>query len=62
VINSVFRARGLAPDVAVEEVSQEGMVWGVLAVDGVTIVTASTARRNVTAGVAPFMAERTSAA
>lgn len=45
IIGAVFRRHGLTPNVVVEEASQESMVRGVLAVAGVTIVTASTARQ-----------------
>jgi len=45
VIGGVFGRHGLTPNVIVEEASQESMVRGVLAVAGVTIVTASTARQ-----------------
>jgi DNA-binding transcriptional LysR family regulator len=45
IIGAVFLRHGLAPNVIVEEASQESMVRGVLAVAGVTIVTASTARQ-----------------
>src|SRR5205085_11026457 len=57
VIGSVFLDHGLTPNVAVEEVSQEGMVRGVLAAAGVTIVTATTARQLHVDGVVyrPFV-------
>ncbi len=45
IIASVFLRHGLTPKVVVEEASQEGMVRGVLAAAGVTIVTATTARQ-----------------
>jgi DNA-binding transcriptional LysR family regulator len=45
VIGAVFLDRRLTPDVTVEEVSEESMVRGVLAAEGVTIVTATTARQ-----------------
>ena len=45
VIASVFLRHGYSPKVVAEEVSQEGMVRGVLATAGVTIVTATTARQ-----------------
>jgi DNA-binding transcriptional LysR family regulator len=45
IIGAVFRRHGLIPNVIVEEASQECMVRGVVAVAGVTIVTASTARQ-----------------
>jgi DNA-binding transcriptional LysR family regulator len=45
IISAVFFEHGLTPNVIVEEASQESMVRGVLAADGVTIVTASTARQ-----------------
>jgi DNA-binding transcriptional LysR family regulator len=45
MIGAVFLRHGLTPNVIVEEASQESMVRGVLAVAGVTIVTASTARQ-----------------
>lgn len=43
VITSVFLRHGLTPRVVAEEASPEGMVRGVLAAGGVTIVTAPTA-------------------
>jgi DNA-binding transcriptional LysR family regulator len=57
VMASVFFQRGLAPTVAVEEVSQEGMVRGVLVAAGVTIVTATTATQLHVPGVVyrPFV-------
>lgn len=45
IIASVFLRHGLTPKVVVEEATQEGMVRGVLAAAGVTIVTATTARQ-----------------
>ncbi len=45
IIGAVFFRHGLTPNVIVEEASQESMVRGVLAVAGVTIVTASTSRQ-----------------
>jgi DNA-binding transcriptional LysR family regulator len=45
IIGAVFLRHGLTPNVIVEEASQESMVRSVLAVAGVTIVTASTARQ-----------------
>jgi DNA-binding transcriptional LysR family regulator len=45
IITSVFLGRGLTPRVVVEEASPEGMVRGVLAAGGATIVTATTARQ-----------------
>jgi DNA-binding transcriptional LysR family regulator len=57
VITSVFLRDGYTPKVVAEEVSQEGMVRGVLAAAGVTIVTASTARQLSVEGVVyrPFV-------
>jgi DNA-binding transcriptional LysR family regulator len=51
IITSVFHQHGLTPNVVAEEVSQEGMVRGVLAAAGVTIVTATTAGQLNVAGV-----------
>ena len=51
VITSVFLRQGYSPNVVAEEVSQEGMVRGVLATAGVTIVTASTAQQLSVEGV-----------
>jgi len=45
IMGAVFLRHGLTPNVIVEDASQESMVRGVLAVAGVTIVTASTARQ-----------------
>jgi DNA-binding transcriptional LysR family regulator len=45
IVGSVFLRRGLTPNVAVEEATPEGMVRGVLAVGGLTIVTATTAQQ-----------------
>ena len=57
MIASVFVRHGLTAKVVVEEASQEGMVRGVLAAAGVTIVTASTARQLNVPGVVyrPFI-------
>jgi Mycothiol maleylpyruvate isomerase N-terminal domain len=57
MIASVFLRHGLTAKVVVEEASQEGMVRGVLAAAGVTIVTASTARQLNVPGVVyrPFV-------
>jgi DNA-binding transcriptional LysR family regulator len=57
IIASVFRRHGYSPNVVAEEVSQEGMVRGVLAAAGVTIVTATTAGQLSVAGVVyrPFV-------
>ena len=57
VVTSVFLRHGYSPNVVAEEVSQEGMVRGVLAAAGVTIVTASTARQLCVEGVVyrPFV-------
>ena len=57
IIASVFLRHGLTPNVVVEEVSQEGMVRGVLATAGVTIVTATTARQLTVEGAVyrPFV-------
>jgi DNA-binding transcriptional LysR family regulator len=57
IIEAVFLRRGLRPNVVVEEVSQEGMVRGVLAAAGVTIVTATTASQLTVDGVVyrPFV-------
>lgn len=43
IIEAVFLRHGHSPTVVAEEVSQEGMVRGVLATAGVTVVTATTA-------------------
>ena len=53
----MFVRHGLTPKVVVEEASQEGMVRGVLAAAGVTIVTAATARQLNVPGVVyrPFI-------
>ncbi len=51
IIASVFLRHGLSPNVVAEEVSQEGMVRGVLATTGVTIVTATTAGQLSVEGV-----------
>jgi DNA-binding transcriptional LysR family regulator len=45
IVASVFLRRGLTPNVVLEEASPEGMVRGVVATAGVTIVTATTARQ-----------------
>jgi DNA-binding transcriptional LysR family regulator len=45
IIASVFLRHGLTPKVVVEEASPEGMVRGVVAAAGVTIVTATTAQQ-----------------
>jgi DNA-binding transcriptional LysR family regulator len=57
IIASVFLRQGYSPKVVSEEVSQEGMVRGVLAAVGVTIVTASTADQLSVEGVVyrPFV-------
>lgn len=57
VITSVFLRHGYRPKVVAEEVSQEGMVRGVLATAAVTIVTATTARQLNVEGVVyrPFV-------
>ena len=57
IITSVFLRHGYSPQVVAEEVSQEGMVRGVLATTGVTIVTATTARQLNVEGVVyrPFV-------
>jgi len=57
IIASVFGRNGHRPNVIAEEVSQEGMVRGVLAAAGVTIVTASTAGQLRVPGVVyrPFV-------
>jgi DNA-binding transcriptional LysR family regulator len=57
IIASVFLRQGLTPNVVVEEASQEGMVHGVLAAAGLTIVTASTAHQLTVQGVVyrPFV-------
>ncbi|HEU5469691.1 MAG TPA: LysR substrate-binding domain-containing protein [Actinophytocola sp.] len=57
IIASVFGRNGHRPNVVTEEVSQEGMVRGVLAAAGVTIVTASTAGQLRVPGVVyrPFV-------
>ena len=57
IIASVFLRHGYKPEVVAEEVSQEGMVRGVLAAAGVTIVTATTARQLSVEGVVyrPFV-------
>jgi DNA-binding transcriptional LysR family regulator len=57
VITSVFLGHGHSPNVVAEEVSQEGMVRGVLATAGVTIVTATTAHQLSVEGVVyrPFV-------
>jgi DNA-binding transcriptional LysR family regulator len=56
-MTSVFLRHGYGPKVVAEEVSQEGMVRGVLAATGVTIVTATTARQLNVEGVVyrPFV-------
>ncbi len=51
VMASVFFQHGLTPKVVVEEASAEGMVRGVLAAAGVTMVTATTARQLHVEGV-----------
>jgi DNA-binding transcriptional LysR family regulator len=51
IITSVFLCQGYRPRVVAEEVSQEGMVRGVLATAGLTIVTATTARQLSVEGV-----------
>jgi DNA-binding transcriptional LysR family regulator len=57
IITSVFLRHGYSPRVVAEEVSQEGMVRGVLATSGVTIVSATTARQLSVEGVVyrPFV-------
>ena len=57
IITSVFLRQGYSPRVVAEEVSQEGMVRGVLATAGLTIVTATTARQLRVEGVVyrPFV-------
>lgn len=57
MIAGVFGRHGYRPNVVAEEVSQEGMVRGVLAAAGVTIVTATTAGQLSVQGVVyrPFV-------
>ena len=57
IMDSVFLRHGYSPKVVAEEVSQEGMVRGVLATVGVTIVTATTASQLSIEGVVyrPFV-------
>lgn len=57
IITSVFLRQGYRPRVVAEEVSQEGMVRGVLATAGLTIVTATTAQQLTVDGVVyrPFV-------
>lgn len=57
IVGAVFLRRGLTPNVAVEEATPEGMVHGVLATGGVTMVTATTANQLHVEGVVyrPFV-------
>jgi len=57
IVGSVFLGRGLTPNVVVEEATPEGMVRGVQATGGVTMVTATTARQLHVDGVVyrPFV-------